>query len=521
MDCGGSGGGIGGWKPAYGIDGGNNIEDDPRFVDASGGDLHLLVSSHAIDAGTHRVPGLPAIDLDGNPRIQGGDIDMGAYEGGFSFVEATVTTDPANLDIILDGNTLTAPSIFMSRSGEIYEIGVVTPQVQGEIHYSFTGWSDAGDTIHTVIIPDDPIMYTASFSWAYLYAAIDSIVDVPGDQGGWARVYFRRSHYDNLSETVYPIERYDMHRRVDDPLLAAAVLAEGKLTDNGYIEYDGRLFVAIEDAVAVTGEKTAALKIPAAAPPGLWEVVGTVSASQQQQYIGLAPTLADSAATIPYTAFYVSAHSTTPAVYFDSPPDSGYSVDNIAPGVPLGLAAAYNTGSGNQLTWDPSPEPDFQYYCIYRGDEEGFVPGPGNLVHQTATAAWTDPEYDGWDVYYKVTALDYVGNESDAASPDAVTGDDPIATPTATYLAQNYPNPFNPQTTIAFGLKENGHVSLRIYDTAGRLVVILIDETRPAGNYASEWNGLDKNGSNVASGVYFYRIIAGEFEETRKMILLR
>ena len=93
--------------------------------------------------------------------------------------------------------------------------------------------------------------------------------------------------------------------------------------------------------------------------------------------------------------------------------------------------------------------------------------------------------------------------------------------PDATFLSQNFPNQFNPVTSIGFGIKEQGYISLRIYDAAGRLVTALVDESRPAGNYTAEWNGRDRNGSSVASGVYFYRLISKELEETRKMILLR
>ena len=93
--------------------------------------------------------------------------------------------------------------------------------------------------------------------------------------------------------------------------------------------------------------------------------------------------------------------------------------------------------------------------------------------------------------------------------------------PATTFLAQNYPNPFNPITTIGFGLKAPGHVSLRVYDASGRLVTTLIDGSRPAGSYTTEWNGKDQNGSTVASGVYFYKLTATEFVETKKMILLR
>ena len=119
--------------------------------------------------------------------------------------------------------------------------------------------------------------------------------------------------------------------------------------------------------------------------------------------------------------------------------------------------------------------------------------------------------------------VDIHGNESPFAvfGPDAVTGDDPMPLPDATFLAQNFPNPFNPQTTIVFGLKTGGFVNLRIYDAAGRLIAVLIDESRPAGQYSAVWNGKDRNGNSAASGIYFYRLTAGTFIETKKMILLK
>jgi aminopeptidase N len=93
--------------------------------------------------------------------------------------------------------------------------------------------------------------------------------------------------------------------------------------------------------------------------------------------------------------------------------------------------------------------------------------------------------------------------------------------PSFAALEQNYPNPFNPATTIRFRLNEPAAVSLRIYDAAGRLVRALVGTPLSAGTYARVWDGTDSRGAAVSSGVYLYRLDAGSFSRTRKMILLR
>ena len=93
--------------------------------------------------------------------------------------------------------------------------------------------------------------------------------------------------------------------------------------------------------------------------------------------------------------------------------------------------------------------------------------------------------------------------------------------PAAMGLLQNFPNPFNPSTRITFSLSRKSHVKLRIYDVAGRLVRVLIDETRNAGTYGTVWDGKNKNGHATASGVYFCRMEAKEYERALKMVLLR
>jgi hypothetical protein len=91
------------------------------------------------------------------------------------------------------------------------------------------------------------------------------------------------------------------------------------------------------------------------------------------------------------------------------------------------------------------------------------------------------------------------------------------------YLDNNYPNPFNPTTTIRYGIKDKSHVSLQVYNAAGQLVRTLVHEvqTPTSEGFAVKWHGDSNAGSPVASGVYFYRLITGNFELTKKMVLLK
>ena len=378
-------------------------ESSDHFSIISGGGAYSIVPDHFLDvtiryeplsAGTHYC------------TIETGDAlctDVSCT--GTTTLTVTVATVPPGLLVNVDMAYHTAPYQFITGSGVMHFIGTDYQQVKNDTTYIFTGWGDGGAVTRYITTGVADTVFTAFFKDFTSCAVIDSIVDVPDDQGGWARIYFKRSMYDAADEALYPISGYNIYRRISQAPLVSNVLSGGEKVDgerlsqyvsdqpgpfpvamksdvSEYYLYDDRLFMLSRDVLA-------------AAPPGLWEFISSIYATQQEQYVLLAPTRADSSAVIPWEAFYISAHSTTPSVYFESPPDSGYSVDNIAPGVPLGLSIAYNTGSGNELTWVSSPEEDFQYYRIYRDADEAFVHGPGNLVHQTSDPQWTDLAHDG------------------------------------------------------------------------------------------------------------------------------
>jgi uncharacterized repeat protein (TIGR01451 family) len=146
----------------------------------------------------------------------------------------------------------------------------------------------------------------------------------------------------------------------------------------------------------------------------------------------------------------------------------------------------------------------------------------------------------GTTVSYEITftpteAVDYSGvltiTSNDTVNPTStitVTGaafvdtDDSAQVPFVTKLDGNSPNPFNPDTAIAFSLAENANVSLRVFDTRGRLVrTLLSNEAMAVGNHSVTWNGTDDSRNPVASGVYFYEMRGGKYTSVKKMILLK
>jgi flagellar hook assembly protein FlgD len=88
-------------------------------------------------------------------------------------------------------------------------------------------------------------------------------------------------------------------------------------------------------------------------------------------------------------------------------------------------------------------------------------------------------------------------------------------------LLQNYPNPFNPETSISFALPKDGQTTLRVYDITGKLIKTLIDEQKVAGYYVAKWNGKNENNEIVSSGLYLYQITSGEYNSTKRMLLLK
>jgi hypothetical protein len=88
--------------------------------------------------------------------------------------------------------------------------------------------------------------------------------------------------------------------------------------------------------------------------------------------------------------------------------------------------------------------------------------------------------------------------------------------PTEFLLSQNYPNPFNPSTKIKYSIPQSSNILIKVIDILGNEVATLVNEEKPAGTYEINWNA-----ANLPSGVYFYQLKAGDFIQTKKMLLLK
>jgi hypothetical protein len=186
-------------------------------------------------------------------------------------------------------------------------------------------------------------------------------------------------------------------------------------------------------------------------------------------------------------------------------------------------------GLAMQIAWSTASETDAAGFNILRsrsrnGDRmqvnDELIPAKGSTI-EGASYAFTDKGIteDG-TYYYWLEDVDLSGS-STVHGPVLASPDGGTDTPAAFRLAQNYPNPFNPITEIGYRLPVDCHVTLEVYNVLGQRVVTLVDAFQTAGDKVARWDAVDESGIAVTSGVYFYKLQAGNFSAIRKMVLLR
>ena len=179
------------------------------------------------------------------------------------------------------------------------------------------------------------------------------------------------------------------------------------------------------------------------------------------------------------------------------------------------------TFSGDRIaiTWTLSEIDEGIEFSVERAtaSDGPFIELPSSAVRRDGLSfTFTDSNWQpNMSYWYRVECQ--IGNERKVLFE---TG--PVATPALPLtLYQNSPNPFNPSTTIGYYLPEKCRVRLEIYGISGRRIASLVNREQEKDRYAIEWNGKDEHGNSVASGIYFYKLIAGKKTVSRKMVLIR
>jgi hypothetical protein len=213
---------------------------------------------------------------------------------------------------------------------------------------------------------------------------------------------------------------------------------------------------------------------------------------------------------------------------FGGPGGISYEYQDLAPKVVKKLKAVYEPDTNRvKLTWKPNTEADLKEYYVYKDINPSFTLDSTKRIAILSDTLFYDRLEKGTQkVYYKVTAIDNSGNQSYPSAEVNVTitnVNEVTITDNYEYaLYQNYPNPFNPTTTISYSLKDESEVRIKIYAITGELIKTIIE-----GNKSKGYNETQIDLSNMASGIYLYRLeVTGKgkipvFNDLKKMVLLK
>ena len=465
----------------------SDVEDpDDALIWGYSGNVELLVDI------TDRVATVtkPDPDWSGSETILFTATDTDAMSDADSAIFTTEAAPEGTIEIIVEPGDITAPWTLYGPSS-LVQAGSGDDLLNGMEPGTYNiVWGELGGWITPSAPPSQILAAMDTLTFAGLYGdplpLITEVSDVPNDQGRRLRLVWDRSVYDAPGSEV-AITGYEVYREQGE-------------------------FKTADPPSRLEG----------------WDFLSFVPAHGDDVYQFVAETLCDSTASgVCLSTFFLRTTTPDPFTYYDTSTIQGYSIDNLVPGMPLGLVVDF-AASGNHLSWDENDDPDIQAYVIYRGLREDCSFDSSSALISVPVTTWSD-DLAGmpgapWDYCYFVTAVDAAGNEGEPTRWEGaeITGVNANEVPDAFALHQCYPNPFNPSTTIRFDLAVASEVDLLIFDTKGRIVRTLRRGVREeAGRKETTWNGLDDFGRRVASGIYFCRLRAGAYSEIRRMALMK
>lgn len=457
----------------------------PEFVDSSNNDYRLSNHSLAVDAGD------PDSEYSNEPPYNGRRVNLGAYGNTnnatasspqFTYKSDYLINDALHIEefdssVIIISNTgttrLNIDSIFLTDSINFQlvspSINYLLPNDSRTIHIAFNPTYSGEFNTYLHIKNNDElngnirIPIYADYYDITIAPQILSIDDIPNDQGGWIKIEFIKSIFDTNSLVLSKIASPEIYS----------------------IEYkDNSSWISATSVIAYGKTKYSVL-------------VHTIKDSTKND-IGLID-------------FRIIAGMTEGNYVSDV--KSGYSVDNLAPSIPQRLSSTYINETTTKIMWNSNLEADFNYYNIYKSDDNYSF----TKHAETIDTIFIDTSIGGGsNYYYKITAVDFSGNESQYSNVISVDNNTKIDKQKSILefcLFQNYPNPFNPLTIINYSVKNSCKVNLNIYNLNGQNMMTLVNSYQQAGNYSIQFDA-----SNLSSGIYIYKIQMESYTDIKKMI---
>jgi hypothetical protein len=193
--------------------------------------------------------------------------------------------------------------------------------------------------------------------------------------------------------------------------------------------------------------------------------------------------------------------------------------DKLSAIIPVELTSFTASVSGIDvlLNWTTATETNNSGFTIERSQSEsgwqeiGFVPGFGTTT-ELRSYSFTDAGLASGTYSYRIKQIDYNGTYAYYELGSSVE----ISVPNSFDLAQNYPNPFNPSTKIDYSIAKTANVQLIVFNSIGEEIAVMVNEMQQPGRYTINFDA-----ASLSSGVYFYKLVAGDFISIKKMILLR
>jgi hypothetical protein len=501
-----------------------------------------------------------SLSSDGNTALVGGHLDNGSAgatwvftrSGGVWTQQGTklvgtgsvgAASQGCSVSLSADGNTAivggyadngyAGAAWVFTRSG-----GVWTQQGTKRVATGAVGAANQGYSValsgegKTAIVGGNLDNSAAGAAWMYIDAqpSVAAVKDLPFDQGGTVAVSWNKSRGDVPPSTI--VTEYWVWRgiRVES--------APGGVTALSREDYVGK---ASKNEAGDLTFMTTRTKEGSTLLGGdiYWQYVTSLPSHGLAHYSYACPTFADSTPQgIPWRYFFITATTGNPEIYWDSPPDSGYSVDNISPRAPANAVLASLANGRIRLAWSHDrSDPDVGHYAVYRSTTGGFPTADSTRLQTTTDSTAVDSSTSaGEQYYYRITTVDVHGNES-IPTPElgitisALPGISGADLPDEFGLSQNFPNPFNPSTMIRYALPARTLVRLTVFNMLGQQVALLQNGEQEAGRHDVRFDA-----QGLPSGLYFYRLQvrpsesvsgrdsrdgAGSYTDTKKLLIIR